>query len=210
MGIYLLVNLAYLRVLTIGEIQASTQIGVTVAERSLGAWGGALVRATILLAILGSVNGICLTASRLYYAQAKDGLFLPTLDRLDAKRNTPMRAIGLHAILSCAMLLVGNLGNLLQLAIFAAWLYYFIAVLGLARLRRTRPDLPRPYRMWGYPVTPALFLAGSGYFLVSLFLQNAWPALVVFALLAVSFPIARRLEQSKAQSKSAGSASSLA
>jgi basic amino acid/polyamine antiporter, APA family len=196
-ALYLLVNLAYLRMMSVAEIQSSAQVGAAIAQRSVGPAGAGLVTATILIAIVGSLNGICLAASRLYFAQAKDGLFLPKLDHVHPTRGTPTFAILSHAAVSCAMLLISNLGDLLQAAIFSAWLYYFAAIAGLMWMRRTRPSLPRPYKMWGFPVTPLLFLLGSGNFLLSLLLQNPKPPLAVFLLILLSIPVARYLRKSE-------------
>lgn len=195
--LYLLVNLAYLRAFTIREMQTGAQLGTEIARRAMGPIGAAFVAVTILIAIVGSVNGICLAASRLYFAQAKDGLFLPTLERLHPTRGTPARAIALHALISCLMLSIPSLGNLLQAAIFAAWFYYFATIAGLLWMRKTRPELDRSYRMWGYPVTPILFLLGSGNFLVSLLMQNPYPPCAVLVLILLSYPVARQLGKSK-------------
>jgi APA family basic amino acid/polyamine antiporter len=208
-GVYLLMNLAYMRVMTVSELQSTAQLGTEVARRALGPFGAGVVTATILIAIVGSVNGILVAASRMYFAQAKDGLFLPTLERLHPARGTPLRAIAVHCLVSCAMIFAPSIGNVLQAAIFSAWLYYFATVAGLMWLRRRRPELARPYRTWGYPVTPVLFLLGSGQFLVGLFLQNAGPPVAVLALLVLSFPIAKALRKSNSE-RSARSAARLA
>ncbi len=196
-ALYLLVNLAYLRVFSVWELQNSPRIGAELASRALGPFGASLVTATILIAIVGSVNGICLAASRLYFAQSTDGLFFPSLGRLHPKRGTPARAIALHAVVSCLLLWVSSLGNILQAAIFSAWLYYFATIAGLMWMRRSQPELPRPYRMWGYPVTPILFLLGTGNFLISLLLQNPYPPAAVLLLILLSVPLARQLRKSK-------------
>lgn len=189
-ALYLMVNLAYLRVLTIPQLQSSAQVGADVAGRVIGPLGAKLLSLVILLAIVGSLNGLTLSASRLYYAQSRDGLFLPGLDQINPQWGTPLPAIAAHVTVSSLMvLLAGSLGFILTLAIFAAWLYYAIAVVGLVHLRRTQPDLERPYRMWGYPFTPALFLVGTVGFLGSILVQSPKPALCVFLILGLSFPI---------------------
>ena len=188
-GLYLMVNLSYVRVLSIAELQSSSKVGADVATRILGPAGGTLLTVVILLAIVGTVNGLTLAASRMYLAQSRDGLFLPGLEQIHPRWNTPARAVAAHAVASCVLLFSGSLGFILTLAIFAAWLYYAIAVLGLMRLRQTQPNLARPYRTWGYPVTPVLFLLGTLGFLGSLAMQSPKPALAVLAIVAVSFPI---------------------
>ncbi len=189
-ALYLIVNLAYMRVLSIGELQSSAQVGTDVARRVMGPAGAKLLSCVILMAILGSLNGLTLSASRLYYAQSRDGAFLPGLDRIDPQWGTPVLAIAAHVAVSCLMVLfASSLGFVLTLAIFAAWLYYAIAVAGLVRLRHTRPELERPYRMWGYPYTPAVFLIGTLGFLGSILVQSPKAALGVCVILGLSFPV---------------------
>ena len=197
-ALYLMVNMAYVRVLTIGELQAGGQVGADVAGRVMGGAGAKMLAVVILLAIVGCVNGLTLSASRLYHAQSRDRLFLPGLDWIHPQWGTPLPAIGAHVVVSSLLVWYSNsLGFLLPLAIFAAWLYYAIAVVGLVRLRRTQPERERPYRMWGYPVTPLLFLLGTGGFLFGMLSQSLKPALCVLAIMALSFPIHAFIGRSK-------------
>lgn len=196
--LYLTVNLSYLRVLTIPELQASAQVGSDVAGRVLGPIGAKVLAVVILLAIVGTVNGLGLTASRMYYAQSKDGLLLPGLDRIHPKYGTPVLAIAAHAFASCVLVILSSsLGFILQLAITAAWIYYAIAVAGLIRLRLTQPKRERPYRMWGYPVTPVLFILGTLGFLAGLTYASYIPTLLVIGIMAVSIPLQRFVGKSK-------------
>jgi amino acid transporter len=204
LALYLMVNLAYLHVLTIPQIQASSQAGADVAIRVLGPLGGKLLAVTILLAIIGAVNGLSIAASRMYYAQAKDGLLLPGLDYIHPRLGTPVAAIAAQALTTAFYIVASSsLGFVLQLAITAAWLYYAIAVVGLMRLRHTAPALDRPYRMWGYPVTPVLFILGTCGFLLALAQGTSLPALTLVTIIAVSFPIYRLIGKSKIHGSSA-------
>ncbi len=197
-ALYLMVNLSYLRVLSVSELQLSPQVGAEVAGRVVGPVGAKLVAIVILLAIVGTINGLSLTASRMYYAQSRDGLLLPGLDRLDAKTGTPRNAIAAHAVASIALVIFSSsLGFVLQLAITAAWLYYAIAVAGLIWLRVRKPQLNRPYRMWGYPATPALFLLGTLGFLAGLTTGAPMPSLAVLGIIIASFPIHALIGKSK-------------
>jgi APA family basic amino acid/polyamine antiporter len=206
-ALYMLVNVAYLRVLSIPEIHNTSQIGATVAQRVLGPVGGTVLAFIVLLAIIGAVNGLTLAASRMYLAQSRDGLFLPGLNQLHPRFGTPILAIAAHAAMSIFYIVFSSdLSMVLTLAIFAAWTYYAIAVAGLIRLRRTRPDLARPYRMPGFPITPILFILGALTFLVTLTLGTTLPAIAVLAIMAVSFPIHALI----AKWKSARSAPSVA
>lgn len=208
LALYLLVNVAYLRVLSVAELQASAQVGADVARKVFGGSGAALLSGIILLAIIGSVNGLTLAAARMYLAQSRDALFLPTLDQVHPQWATPVRATMAHALVTSAFIYFSpNMGFILQLAISAAWFYYALAVAGLIRLRFTRAQLERPYRMWGYPVTPLLFIGGALQFLFSLYMSAPQPVLVMFAILLISFPAYALIRQLKGARSTASVAS---
>ena len=158
-AVYLLTNLAYLRVLTVPEIAASDHVGASAAERSMGPIGGTLVSVIIMLSIVGTLNGCFLTSPRIYFAQARDGLFLRQFGVIHPRFKTPAFAIVAQAVWSAVLVVTGSYETLAEYAMFATWLFYGVMVAGVIVLRRTQPDLPRPYRMWGYPFTPLLFLA---------------------------------------------------
>jgi APA family basic amino acid/polyamine antiporter len=187
-AIYLLANLAYLRVLSIPEIAASEHVGATAAERSLGAMGGRLVSAIILVSILGTLNGCFLTTPRVYFAQAEDGLFFRRFADVHPRYQTPAFAIAAQAVWSIALVLTGSYESLIDYALFAMWLSYGAMVAAVLVLRRRRPDEPRPYRMWGYPATPLLFLAVTAWFLGNMLVTKPGPSLASLALIATGLP----------------------
>jgi basic amino acid/polyamine antiporter, APA family len=187
-AIYLLANLAYLRVMTIAEIAASQHVGATAAERGLGAAGGKLVSAIIIVSILGTLNGCFLTTPRLYFAQAADGLFFRRFAGIHPRFQTPAFAIVAQALWSVVLVLTGSYESLIEYALFAMWLSYGAMVAAVMVLRRTRPDAPRPYRMWGYPVTPLLFLAVTGWFLLNMLITKPAPSLASLGLVATGLP----------------------
>jgi basic amino acid/polyamine antiporter, APA family len=187
-AIYLLANLAYLRVMTIAEIAASQHVGATAAERGLGAAGGKLVSAIIIVSILGTLNGCFLTTPRLYFAQAADGLFFRRFAGIHPRFQTPAFAIVAQALWSVVLVLTGSYESLIEYALFAMWLSYGAMVAAVVVLRRTRPDAPRPYRMWGYPVTPLLFLAVTGWFLINILITKPAPSLASLGLVATGLP----------------------
>ena len=191
MAIYLLANLAYLRVLTVPEIAASEHVGATAAERVLGPAGGTLVSLIIMLSILGTLNGCCLTTPRVYFAQAADGLFFRRFAEVHPEHRTPGFAILAQAAWAAVLLLTGSYETLVDYALFATWLFYGLMVAGVIVLRRTRPDVPRPYRMWGYPVTPLLFVAITGWFVVNMLITRPGPSFAGLGLIALGFPICR-------------------
>ena len=158
-AIYLLANVAYLRVLPIAEIAASDHVGATVAKRVLGSRGGSLVSLIILMSIIGTLDGCFLTSPRIYFAQARDGLFFRRFAEVHPRYQTPGFAILAQGIWAAVLVVSGSYETLLDYAMFAIWLSYGLMVAGVIVLRYKQPGLARPYRMWGYPVTPALFLS---------------------------------------------------
>ena len=189
--VYLLANAAYLRVLSVPEIAASTHVGADAATRALGSVGGTFVSTIILLSIIGSLNGAILTCPRVYFAQAQDGLFLPPL-----RRNSPalsdawIRDSGARAVWATVLILSGSaMRRWIDYAMFAIWLSYAFMIAGVMVLRRTQPDLPRPYKMWGYPLTPLLFLAVATGFLGNMLITRPGPSLIGVALIAAGVPV---------------------
>jgi APA family basic amino acid/polyamine antiporter len=188
-AIYLLANMAYLHVLPIPEIAASDHVGATVAERALGAGGGRLVSLIILVSIIGTLNGCFLTSPRIYFAQARDGLFFQRFADVHPRHQTPSFAILAQGVWAAVLLVSGSYESLLDYAMFALWLSYGMMVAGVIVLRTKRPDLPRPYRVWGYPVTPVVFVAIACWFLFNMLLTRPTPSLAALLLIASGVPV---------------------
>lgn len=188
-GVYLLANLAYLRVLSIPEIAASTHVGADAAERVLGPVGGTLVSVIILLSIIGSLNGAVMTCPRVYFAQAQDGLFFQRFAEVHPRYQTPGFAILAQGAWAIVLIVSGSYETLIDYAMFAIWLSYAFMIAGVMVLRRTQPDLPRPYKMWGYPVTPLLFLAVAVGFLGNMLVTRPGPSFAGLGLIATGVPV---------------------
>jgi APA family basic amino acid/polyamine antiporter len=188
-AIYLLANLAYLRVLTIPEIAASDHVGAAAAERVLGPAGGTLVSLIILVSIAGTLNGCFLTTPRIYFAQARDGLFFRKFAEVHPRHRTPGFAIAAQGAWASVLLLSGSYETLADYAMFAIWVFYGLMVAGVMVLRRKQPGLVRPYRMWGYPATPLLFLAITCWFLVNMLVTRPGPSLAGLLLIATGIPV---------------------
>jgi len=187
--IYLSANLAYLHVLSIPEIAASDHVGATAAERTLGASGGKLVAVVILLSIIGTLNGCFLTSPRVFFAQARDGLFFSKFTEIHPRYHTPSFAIVAQAGWSIVLLLSGTYETLIDYAMVALWVFYALMVLGVILLRRSRPDLARPYKMWGYPITPVFFVAVATFFIVNAAVNRPAPSLASLGLIATGVPV---------------------
>src|SRR5262245_11956139 len=156
--LYVLANIGFLRTLTIAEIAGAERVAEAAATRTMGAIGSTFVAVTILASTFGSANGAIMTAPRLYFAQARDGLFFRSFGKIHPAFETPHIALLGSGIYSAILALTGSYSQLVSYATFMFWVLYGVTVAGLIVLRRTHPDAPRPYRMFGYPVTPVVFI----------------------------------------------------
>jgi APA family basic amino acid/polyamine antiporter len=184
-----LANFAYLRVLPVSAIAASDAVGAAVAQQSIGPVGAGLVTLIILISIIGSSNGQFLTAPRILYAEACDGLFFQRFARVHPRFQTPSFSIVAQGVWSAILVLTGSYEALVTYAMFAAWIFYAMAVTGVIVLRRKYPDAERPYRMWGYPVTPLLFIAIALGFVVNTIVSKPGPSLIGVAMIAAGVPV---------------------
>ncbi|HEX5412243.1 MAG TPA: amino acid permease [Terriglobia bacterium] len=182
--LYLFANLAYLRVMTIPEIASTQRVGADLATRTMGSIGGTFVSLTVLLSIIGAVNGCILTAARLPFAQARDRLFFARFGKIHPRFQTPGSAIVWGGIWTAGLILTGSYDTLYSYSIVAAWIFYTLSVAAVFVLRRKQPHRERPYRMWGYPYTMLLFVGVSVWFVVDAFLAQPWPSFMAFVIIA--------------------------
>jgi len=189
MGVYLLTNLAYIKVLSLGEIASTERVSASVAERVMGSAGATLVTITILLSIFGSNNGSMITSPRVYFAMAHDGVFFRLFGKVHPRFQTPAPAIVLQGAWAVVLTLSGSFNALVSYLIFAAWLFYALTVAAVVVLRRRRPDVTRPYRMWGYPWTPLVFVATSLWLVVNTIATRPQPSLIGLAIIATGVPV---------------------
>jgi APA family basic amino acid/polyamine antiporter len=187
-ALYLLANLAYMRVLSIPAIAASEHVGADAAARVFGAAGGKVVSLLILVSVLGTLNGCFMTSPRVYFAQAADGLFFRKFAEIHPVNHTPGFAILAQGLWSAVLILSGTYESLIDYALFGMWVFYGLMIAAVIVLRRTRPDLPRPYRMWGYPATPLAFLAITLWFLINLLVTRPGASFASLALMLTGVP----------------------
>jgi basic amino acid/polyamine antiporter, APA family len=169
--VYVLANVAYMANLPLVDmanpkIVPENRVAQVVAGLLFGKVGVTLVVVAILISTFGCVNGLILSGARVCYAMARDGLFLKRAGQLHATRRTPAVALVYQGIWACVLTLSGTFDDLLTYTTFASVLFSALTVVAVYRLRVTQPDRPRPYRCWGYPVTPALYLTIAVPFLV--------------------------------------------
>src|ERR1700694_4350391 len=159
--IYLLFSAACLKVLPFESVARSQHVASDVVEHVIGRGAAAWITVAMAISALGSMNSSVLSGARVPYAMARDGIFFKIAGGIHPKFRTPGRALIFQGVLASLMALTGTFEELSNLFIFAAWIFYGFAVVALFRMRRTEPNLPRPYRCWGYPLVPGIFVAGA-------------------------------------------------
>jgi len=160
--VYLLANLAYLSVLPVQQMEQVNASGNSIAavEVVKAFWGNNGMRfmsLLILVSTLGCTHATILSNSRTYYAMASEGLFFPAVAKVN-KTNVPGASLWYQAVWACVLVLSGSFDQITDMLIFAAFIYYGATTVGVFILRKRMPDAPRPYKVWGYPVVPALFI----------------------------------------------------
>jgi APA family basic amino acid/polyamine antiporter len=195
--LYLLSNIAYLLTLPLPVMQhvADDRIATAVLRVVFPRYGAGMMAAAIMVSTFGTINALTLAGARASYAMAKDGLFFRIAQRLNAAR-VPGWALLIQGCWAVLLVLprtcdpatgkYGNLySNLLDYVISAALMFYILTIAGVFRLRKLRPHAERPYRTWGYPVVPALYILGASIILAVLFLYRpttTWPGLGIVVL----------------------------
>ena len=172
------------------------RVATAVVEAAFGAMGAKLMAGAILVSTFGCVNGMLLAGARVYYAMSRDGLFFKAVGKLDEQTKTPVNSLWLQWGWTCLLCLSGRYGDLLDYVIFAVLVFYVLTIVGLFRLRRTRPDAPRPYRAFGYPVLPALYIVMAIWICVVLLRykpQYTWPGLILVLIGVPVYLVWRRV-----------------
>ena len=196
MLLYTLLSLGYLNVLGFEGFATSQRTVATDAAGVLFGGGGEdFVACIILLSVLGSLNGITIAGPRIYYAMSRDRLF-PRVFATTNRHQVPGRAIWAQAILGIAFVMLFDFNELTDNVVFISFMFYALAAIGLFVLRRTHPELPRPYKVPGYPVVPALFILASATFVGYLIYQQAtdfslsnYNRLAAFAIVLAGVPV---------------------
>ena len=191
MALYCFVNLAYAFVLpplAIASLPISSAVATEVAATFLGPSAVKIVSAALVVSIFSALQVMTLLAARVPYAMASDGLFLKWLAELSPRTRVPVRALMLQAVWACVLVLSGSFDALTDYAMFAILGFVAMVTASVFVLRRRAPDAVRPYRTWGYPVTPALFLLVTALLLVNTITTAPRQALAGVGLLALGLP----------------------
>jgi len=186
--VYLLFSAACLKVLPFETVAGSSHIASDVVEHIKGATAAGLITWAMVISALGSMNSSVLSGARVGYAMARDKIFFKIADGIHPKFRTPGRSLIFQGILASLMALTGTFEELTNLFIFAAWIFYAFAVVALFRMRKTEPDLPRPYRCWGYPWVPGLFVAGALALTINIWIERPGRSSIGLLLILAGLP----------------------
>jgi APA family basic amino acid/polyamine antiporter len=187
--LYILANLAYLYVFPAARMADSGRIAADVMEAAVGPVGASVVALIILMSMTGTANGHILTTPRVFYAMAKDGLFFKSVGKVHPKYLTPYVSILMLASWAAILSLSGTFEQLYSYVIFGYWIFMGLTVAGVMILRKKRPDRPRPYKTWGYPATPILFILSSVFLTVNSLIRTFWNSFIGLALIALGLPV---------------------
>ena len=183
--IYALVAVALTFVLGHGAVAASERVASDAMTVVLGAAGATLITATILVSTLGANNGIVFTAARIPYAMARDGKFFAWAGTVSPRFNVPVTAIVVQGLWSASLVLLGTYEQLATYVVFVSFLFYALSCVAVLVLRKREPDMPRPYRAWGYPVTPIVFVLFALYLVGNAIVETPVESLIGGGLLGV-------------------------
>jgi basic amino acid/polyamine antiporter, APA family len=189
-ALYMLVNAAVQYVLPVNAVAASPRPASEAIASVLGPLGASIVSAGMALSMFVTLNGTIMSGARVPFAVARDGYFFRALADIHPRFHTPSVAIVVQCVLAVLLLLGGgNFRQFFSLAIFAEWLFYMIAGSTIFIFRKRAPDTPRPYRVWGYPVVPALFVAASALLLYYTFTDNLRDSSLGLLVIAAGVPV---------------------
>lgn len=166
-AVYVLVNQAYLYALPVEKIANSPLVASDAIAMVLGNPSGAVVAAMIVICTFGAVNGNIMATTRITYAMGKDRVFSPWTGKEHARFKTPGNALWLHGIWTSLFIFSGSFDMLADMFVFVTWIAYGVGAAGIFLLRKKMPNAPRPYRIWGYPWVPVLFMGFAAFYLVT-------------------------------------------
>ena len=184
--LYVSMNLMYTNVLSISEIVAAPdeRVALAAALKIFGSAGTSFIAVLVMISTFGCNNGLILSGARVYNTMAKDGVFLPAAKRLNSK-GVPAKALWMQCIWASILCLSGTYGTLLDYIVITVLIFYILTIGGIFILRKKYPDMPRPYKAFGYPVIPALYIALAAFICAILLKEKfstTWPGIFIILL----------------------------
>jgi APA family basic amino acid/polyamine antiporter len=192
MGLYVIVNAAYFYVLTpenVASISANSSVAQEVGIRFLGSAALSVMIVGLMLSSLGTLHTSILGGARVPYAMARDGLMFRPLGKLSAGTRVPVGAIIVQGVWACVLAISGSFDTLTNYMIFGSWIFYTLVGTSIFVLRKKFPDAERPYKAFGYPVVPVLFILTAGGLLVNTVISDTFNSLIGLILIAAGLPV---------------------
>ena len=192
MGLYLFVNVSYFHVLTpteIASVPAASSTAAEVVRRLLGSVAVTLMAAAMMTSSFGALHASILATARIPYALAKDGLIIKSLAHVSPRTHVPIRSLLVQGFWACVIALSGEYDTLTDYAIFALTLFYLLVAASIFIFRRREPDAERPYKTWGYPIVPAVFIAVSGWLIIETIRSNPGRSGIGLFLILLGLPV---------------------
>ncbi len=186
--LYVALNLVYLRALPLATMAGTGRIGEAAATALFGSWGGRLITAAVLVSTFGCLSATILYAARYYLPVAQDGLFFRSMGRIHPRFLTPSTCLVVQGAWSILQAFTGTYEQLYTYVIFAMFLFHAATGAAVIVLRQTRPDVPRPYRVWGYPVVPAVVVLTSLAFVINTVVEKPTESLAGLLLVSLGMP----------------------
>ncbi len=188
-AVYVSANIAYVHVLSAPALAATKTPAADVAGKLLGTWGSNLITLLIVISSFGFLNLAMLSAPRVYYAMAADGLFFKSIAKISPRFQAPTNAILLQGLLASLFALSNTYDKLVGYAVFADWIFFALAGAALIVFRKKLPDAPRPHKTPLYPLTPILFIVAGLGIVINTFIADTQNAVIGAAIIAVGVPV---------------------
>lgn len=187
--LYILINYLYLYALPLNEMAGVVRIGEKATSSLFGGTTGAIISVIVLISIFSSLNGSIIAGPRVYYAMARDGLFFKRVGRVHPTFKTPAFSIFIQGLLACILTLTGTFEQLLTFVMFISIVFWIAAAFAVFTFRKKFPDTPRPYKVWGYPYVPILFIIASMGILINTIIEKPVESLAGLLITISGFPV---------------------
>jgi basic amino acid/polyamine antiporter, APA family len=188
-GLYMLANVGYVAALGAGGVMQSNRVAAEAMATHFGDAAGKAIAAVILVSIFSAANGLTLTAPRMYYAMARDGVFFHRLAEVSPRFGTPAVAIVAGSVWAMLLAATGTFEQLLTYVVFISWVFFALAAMAIFAYRRREPNAHRPFRTPGYPVTPILFIASALAIVVNTLVTQPQRGLIGLGGVALGIPV---------------------
>lgn len=188
-GLYLAVNVSFLSVLSIETMSSSSLVASDAAVVIVGTMGASIIAIAIMISMFGANNAFVFTAPRIYYAMARERLFFPSMAKLHATSSTPIIALLAQCVWASVLVFLGTFNQLITYIVFAIWIFYAMSCAAVIILRKRNPEADRPYKTFGYPFTPIIFILFAIGLVINTILESPKDAAIGLLLIFSGLPV---------------------